>query len=201
MAAVRDTVEVCFFAAIVFAFALASYSRNLVWRDDLGLWGDAVRMSPLKSRGHMSLGIAYRDMGLFGLAIAELKTAVALGDTLKARRNLADAFRKAGMLDEAIAGFSALIEGGHDIAEFHNDIGLAYRRKGDRAAAKREFERAAELEPGRFEARMNLGVVYGEEGLFDRAIVEFRAALSIKDTPEARRNLATALRKAGMWDE
>ncbi len=50
---------------------IAAYFRNIKWTDDVMLWEDVVRKTPLKKRAHDNLGFAYYNQGRFKEAIEE----------------------------------------------------------------------------------------------------------------------------------
>jgi len=54
---------------IIIAFLIASYSRNMIWKDDLSLWEDIVKKSPNKARGYNNLGTSYGYSGWIDMAI------------------------------------------------------------------------------------------------------------------------------------
>ena len=64
------------------------------------------------------------------------------------------------------------------VAEFHNNIGIAYNGLGRRDEARRHFSLAVRLKPGYAEACNNLGALLNEEGDYDGAEENFRRALA-----------------------
>ena len=44
---------------LIIALSILTVQRNIVWRNDLSLWNDAVAKSPLSARAHDNLGLAY----------------------------------------------------------------------------------------------------------------------------------------------
>jgi tetratricopeptide (TPR) repeat protein len=79
-------------------------------------------------------------------------------------------------------------------AEEHNDLGLAYYRRGDHAAAAREFLRALALQPGLTRARVNLGDALLAQGAVEAAIAAYETARAARpDDPAIANNLAWAL--------
>jgi len=65
-------------SALVFSYAVLTYNRIDVWKDDLALWSDTVRKSPRQYRVHMNLGFAYEMQRNFSAAEKEYVVAVAL---------------------------------------------------------------------------------------------------------------------------
>lgn len=93
-------------------------------------------------------------------------------------------FLAMGNLDGAIANYSRVItccEGTPDAAEAHNDLGVAFARKGDPERAVREYEAALAIN-GYPLALFNLGKIWreryeatGDPAARDKASAAFRA--------------------------
>jgi protein O-GlcNAc transferase len=89
-----------------------------------------------------------------------------------------------------------------DIAEYHNNLGNAYRALEQYDAAAVSFRKALSLKPGYPEALSNLGNVLAAQDKDEEAIAAFRRALSANpQLPEALNNLGTCLKKQGKVDE
>jgi cytochrome c-type biogenesis protein CcmH/NrfG len=79
--------------------------------------------------------------------------------------------------------------------------GLVSLKKGDDAVAFQHFARASELDPKETTARLNMGVVLLQAGVYPRAEKEFRAVLDVEpENDEATLGLAAALRGQGKRD-
>ena len=79
--------------ALIVVLCLFTYQRNLLYRDRVLLWSDAVAKSPNKARPHNNLGRAYALQGDWDRAIEEFRTAARLDpDFIIARQNLLDAY-------------------------------------------------------------------------------------------------------------
>jgi tetratricopeptide (TPR) repeat protein len=79
-------------------------------------------------------------------------------------------------------------------AEEHNDLGVAYYRQGEYAAAAQAFRRALDRRPGFTRALVNLGDAERARGAIDAAIVAYEAArVQRPDDPAIANNLAWAL--------
>jgi tetratricopeptide (TPR) repeat protein len=88
-------------------------------------------------------------------------------------------------------------------AEEHNDLGVAYYRRGEYAAAAQAFRRALEQRPGFMRALVNLGDAERARGSIDAAIAAYEAARAQRpDDPGIANNLAwTLLQHAQRWPE
>ena len=80
-------------AVLVLVLCLFTYQRNTLYRDQVSLWSDTVRMSPNKARPHNNLGHAYSLQGDWDQAIDEFRIAARLNpDYALAQQNLRDAY-------------------------------------------------------------------------------------------------------------
>jgi tetratricopeptide (TPR) repeat protein len=73
-------------------------------------------------------------------------------------------------------------------SDAHSDLGFTYQVNGDRASARREYERALALDPENHEARNNLAGLLAETGDHAQAVLHLRAILEAH--PEDRKVLA-----------
>ena len=78
---------------VVMGLCLFTYQRNVLYRDAVLLWSDAVEKSPHKARPHNNLGYAYTLRGDWDRAIEEFRIAARLNpDYALAQQNLRDAY-------------------------------------------------------------------------------------------------------------
>jgi protein O-mannosyl-transferase len=79
--------------AVVLGLSVLTLQRNVLYRDPVLLWSDAVRKSPGKARPHNNLGHAYAQSGQWDRAIEEFRAAVRLNpDYTLAQDNLRRAY-------------------------------------------------------------------------------------------------------------
>lgn len=79
--------------SLILLLCLFTYQRNLVYQDEISLWSDTVRKSPIKARPYNNLGHAYAMRGQWDRALQEFRTATQLDpDYALARKNLRDAY-------------------------------------------------------------------------------------------------------------
>jgi len=96
----------------------------------------------------------------------------------------------------AAADYAKVVELKPELAEAHNNLGVAYKKAGDLNKAAASFKRAVELKSDYSEARSNLGWVYAEEKNWREAREEFERALKINANDEgALYGLAEAQRE------
>jgi Flp pilus assembly protein TadD len=72
------------------------------------------------------------------------------------------------------------------------------QQRGENSTAISDYEKLLKLQPGRMEARANLGAALAHEGRFNEAIAQYRLALSsAPDNYQVRMNMAIAYYKKG----
>jgi Tfp pilus assembly protein PilF len=75
----------------------------------------------------------------------------------------------------------------------HVELGVAYERKGELDLARREYERALQMDGKLYRARVNLGNVFLEKKEYGKAREEYLRALELRPgDPEATNNLSWA---------
>ncbi len=90
-----------------------------------------------------------------------------------------------------IARLEAVVAEAPELSAPLIDLGIAYHRSGDLAAAETSLKKALSLDPGHPIAHNELGIIYRRTGRFDAARQSYEAALSIYPGYHfARRNLA-----------
>jgi len=90
------------------------------------------------------------------------------------RRDLGTLYLNKGEPEMAIREYRAAIEAYDRDAETHFALGEAYRRKGEFVAAEQHFLRALDLDPGKLDARLNLGVLYLQQQRWTEAVEQNR---------------------------
>ena len=76
----------------------------------------------------------------------------------------------------------------------HNDLGVAYERRGEWDLAAREYRRALEVDAEFARARVNLGNIAAQRQRWAEAEGHYRRALpDLPEDPDVRNNLAVAL--------
>jgi tetratricopeptide (TPR) repeat protein len=169
---------------------------------------EALRLKPDYAEAHSNLGVYLMHAGSRDDGIAEFEAALKLDPTLiPARENLGLALLDtAGLSNEGIKLLQAALRDDTDdpaLAEFHDKLGVALAKApGRMPEAVAEFEEAVRLEPGKVNARGNLGNALARSGRPLEAIAQFAQALSLQpDNPKIHNNLGIVLTKVGRLDE
>jgi len=97
--------------AMVIVLTFWSYERNSVWGDEVTLWADCIKKSPLKARPHNNLGNALARQGELNKAIAHYLEALKIApDFAVAHNNLGLALAQQGRFEEAIYHYYEALE-------------------------------------------------------------------------------------------
>ena len=89
-----------------------------------------------------------------------------------------------------------------DNAEAYNNLGYYFQRRGDRVAARREYEEALRLSPKLVSVHTNLGALDQTEGRLESAELHYREALRLDPyNNDAGRNLGLILTSLGRTGE
>jgi tetratricopeptide (TPR) repeat protein len=175
-----------FLALVLPALLLLSartISRNTDWKDNLTLLEHDVKVSPNSARIRYALGSAY----LIEKALKEPEGSVA----------------KTNYLDRAIAELSrgVTILPNYNEAWYH--LGLAYKEKNNAAEAVRALEQARSYKAFTDAEHLNaIGLAYGMNGQFDKAIADLREACKLSPGDvDVWNNYGLYLSDAGMFTE
>lgn len=180
-----------------------SYQRNLVWRDEISLWQDAVAKSPNKPRCLYNLGLALSHVGRYDEAVALLRRAVSLKpDYVEAYNNLGIALEELGKQEESMAMYQRAISLKADHAESLYNMGRAYlvfRNRPVEAIAL--FSRAIAVKPDYADAYINLGAAYNRAERFKETVDLFEHVNEeITHRPDYHFNLGVAYAALGNTD-
>ncbi|MDO8738193.1 tetratricopeptide repeat protein, partial [Candidatus Deferrimicrobium sp.] len=176
---------------ITVALSVATYRRNMIWRDDLVLWSDNVKKSPAKARPHYNLGNSYFLRGMTDKAIGEFQDAIQIDSGYSdAYLNLGVAYASIGAGEKAMSALQKAIQLNPADAESYYNLGLLYSNKGLGHLAIEQYKKALLLNPESVNARNNFGIALAESGRIDDAIDQFRQGLRLRPgDEELRKNL------------
>ena len=106
------------------------------------------------------------------------------------------------MIDWTMAQYQTAMEIEPDLAEAHNNLGLALASQGRVDNAIAQYQKALEIKPDYAEAHTNLGIALADRGQTEEAMAHYRKALEIDpcDT-KAHSNLGAILADEGRFNE
>lgn len=139
-------IELLVLISLLLTYGLATYQRNLVWKDDLSLWSDNVKKSPAKARVYNYSGLAYHKVGDMDSAILQYKKSLSLNPFYAdAHNNIGISYFEKGLVDKAITHFKHAIEVDPSHPDAHYNLGVAYGEKGLTDEAYEEMRKGIEL--------------------------------------------------------
>lgn len=110
---------------------------------------------------------------------------------------LAEEYRKAGMLDEAISVLLRGLERHPGYTSARVALGKIYLEKKMVEDARREFEKVIAAIPDNLFAHKKLAEIYRDIGEIDRAIAEYKAVIEINPLDEDARSFIENIEEAG----
>ena len=153
--------------------------------ETMKLYKEAVNNGIRSAWLYSRLGHLYLRQGNKNEAIVFFEMAAQLNPSdFDSLQNLAVAYRETGRITDAVQICHLILKSGEDYAPAYNELGMASFQKGDAAAARGYFEKAARLDPT---YQLNLGRLYkltGENALARAAFEAFIAARG--SSPEYR---------------
>src|SRR3972149_7234471 len=175
----RNKIDPFLFSALILLLSTVSFSRNLVWRDELTMWNNVRLRSPGKWRPHYKMGLILYLKENPQAALLRFNTALRLKpDAYGLHNNAGLSYQKMGMRDEAVRAYTLAIEkeGG---ASAYLNLGTVYLEEGNLERALGFFLKAVEKEPDDASALLNAGFTYGDMGEYGYAIEMHKRALSV----------------------
>ena len=161
-------------------FALISFQRDEVWKNEITLWEDAVSQAPLMPEASYNLGHAYHLAGNLPQARKAYERAVELSpEYARAQSNLGAIYREDGRLPEAIRAFQMALKVEPEMVETLNNLGLVYGAQGRLDESIALFQQALRLNPDLAEIWYNLGLVYRDKGQMQEAAQALQKALQL----------------------
>jgi len=162
----------------------------------------AIRLSPKTALYQNNLGLAFRALGRLSEAASSFNVAGRLDPRFfDAHFNLGVVLQTLERVDEAIAAYEKALLARKDLGALNN-LGGAYRQRGEFPAAIRRFKQALEIQPEDADALYNLAMVLQESGQGEKAIEFFeRRARLPNPPPELPVRLGTLLQQIGRPSE
>ncbi len=165
---------------IVIVLSGLTWQRNKIWQSPLSLWHDVVAKSPLKSRGHENLALAYSEVGQWDQAARSLHKALELNpNNYQTYHNLATIYIHHQQYDLALENAQKAIAMHPDYIPAYNNLGIVLMAQDQLDEAQRVFLQILAWNPFFPEARLNLSRLYQRQGRIDEAIQACKENLKI----------------------
>ncbi len=185
------------------AASLRTVARVRDWRDDLSLFGSAVRAAPDAVLARLNYAVALADRGRLDEAEREYRRVLEQAPfEYRAHYNLGNVYRLRGELERAEAAYREALRLQPEHAQSLLNLGLVLYSRGRLEEALAAFSEADRLLPGHLEAKINRANVLQLLGRTEEALALYREALQIETSSgPARVGLAQALFKLGRREE
>ncbi len=198
-----ESMTVLLLVVVTAVLTWTTYTRNMVWSDEVSLLEDSTRKSPEKIRPRYYLAGAYMSRGLIDKAVKHYETIIELapGHTA-AYVKLCGAYNALSRFNEAIDKCRTAIRFKPDSHKSYNNLGNAFKSKGLLDKAVEQYQTAIKLNPDFPEAHFNAGNAFKSKGLIDEAIEHYQTAVRLKpDYYKAYNNLGNAFKSKGLLDK
>ena len=155
-------------SVIIIFFSILTYERNLLWSDQVMIWKDSVRKSPLKERPYANLGQALLENKRYDEGIVYLKKAVELDpDYAQGYLNLAWTYMQKKEFQQALPyGLKAAALSTSD-DQSQRFLGMIYIKLNDLDSAIKSYEKAVLFDSGKNHALYDyskLALLYVDKG-------------------------------------
>ncbi len=168
----------------------------------------SLELDEANADAHQLLGLILMGRNVYLEAATHFQRAIELRPNFyEAQNNLGATYLAMERWDDAIAVYDPLVSNMLYAwpAHGHNNLGWAWYKKGNLELARRHFMTAIELKPEFCLAYNNLGIVYIDEGLYDKALRYLERGIKrcaqyaepyfhLGRIAEAQRDLATAVK-------
>jgi tetratricopeptide (TPR) repeat protein len=171
-------------------FAVMTFQRNYVWRDDYSIGKAMIKDAPYFAVGYSHLGSVYKKQGRFDEAIDYFKQAIKLNPKLpESYNNLGLVYIEQGRLDDAVIEFQKALNIKPNDPELRINLAGAYIGLQRFADAERELREILRLRPDEPDANYNLGTLYLQQSRLDEAIEQLSQAVRLRPADQEARHL------------
>jgi len=177
-------------------FGIKSNQRNLSWFDNYTLWKSAVAVQPWSAKAHNNLGLAYKEKGLYDLAIGAYEEAMRVNPQYTdAGNNLAILYGDLGKYDKESATYLECLKLNPNDETLNYNAGMSLMEQGKLDAAFKHVSRAIQLDPKYVNAYNGLAVIYSRMEDPQNAKKYWKIALRLDpDHQSARKNYNKLIR-------
>src|SRR3989304_949053 len=165
---------------IIIVFSILTVQRNVVWREDISLWADAVAKAPMSARAHDKLGLAYMGIKKYELALEEFNKTLEINPRYYlAYYNAGVIYQLQGDLERARWAYEESLKISPGYFRSYYNVGIVYKKIGALDKAVSSYEKAIALDPRHPFVYNNLGVVLTDMGELKKAEAVFVRAIEI----------------------
>jgi len=186
------------------ALAVLTWRQCRVWRTSESLWRFVLEHDPQSAVACNGLGIVEQtELGNGAAAIEMFERAVRIDPMAKGyRRNLRNALRDAGRLNEVVNLWLDEAKFGQFTAPYHNEEGTAALNAGNHPLALEHLIVANTLDPTNAQSRNNLALTLVKLNRLDEAVVQYRKSVELAPTlHNPRYGLAAVFGRQGKTKE
>jgi tetratricopeptide (TPR) repeat protein len=163
------------------------------WVEANSLYREIVKLAPSKPQAHHDLGITFLRLGMLAEAAGSLQKAIELRPSFEsALVHLAYVQEELGQEDVALSIYRRLSRSVESAAQRRYYMAKVLAMEGRRDEAEIELRRVVVLEPGFVSARVLLGSLLAERGVFDEAAEQLTDAIDVH--PSAFQQLSSVKR-------
>jgi hypothetical protein len=147
--------------AVVIAFSVWTYQRNIVWSDDNILWRDCIKKSPDQPRQHYNLGAVLARNGNLDEAIKHYRTAIKLKPDYSAvYYNLGNAYARKGDAEAAIYNYRKVLQFDPGSYKSYYNIAKILFNQGKISEAIHNYQKALAINNETPQTLYNLSWIY-----------------------------------------
>ena len=166
---------------LIIALGMTTVTRNGDWINEVSLWRDVIKKNPASSRAHNNLGKAYFEKGDLELATYHFKKSIAnipkfVEDKFNLKKANGFLVRKK---PSTIFNFNNQnLRIAAELVEPHYNLASVYLDQGKIDLAEKEYLKTLALRPKHISAKIGLGSVYNQKGLFEKAEKFYNQAIT-----------------------
>jgi len=159
---------------ILIILAFLTWELSGYWKNNLGLFGHALRVTKNNAMAHNNFGLALLENGNVYEAMDHFNSAMTINSHfVLPYYNRGNAYSKLGLAEKALEDYNHAIALKPDYAEGYYSRGSLLMNLGQYQRALDDFDRAIVLKPGYIKAYNNRGIIYGQMNQYSSAIENF----------------------------
>lgn len=188
--------------SVLLVLTMQSFLQTTHWKNNITLFGNAIKVTENNWLAHNNLGIALFSKGKLDKAIYHYKKALNIRpDTVGAIKNLGVAMSDKSNFEKAAKYFSKALVINSEDWDAHYKLGGILTKQGKSNEAIRNFTEAIRINPDYAPAYNEIGIILAQKGKLQKSNDFFSKAIQIEpDCKEARDNILI-LKKMMQQDE